>query len=224
MYIAASGMVSEMARQDQIANDLANAATPGYKADRSAQNAFGALLVTDLPTGTVVGALSRGVRVDRQETDFTPQPTRETGEPLDLAVVGEGFFAIQTPDGVRYTRNGSFQPAANGTLVDQLGNAVLGPNGQPVQLPQDGTLDPRAVGVALVPDARKAGNGYFTGTTTGQAETPPRQGALEASSVDAARTMVDMMASMRAFEAGQKVIQVIDTTLDKAANQVGQLR
>ncbi|MBJ7330646.1 MAG: flagellar hook-basal body complex protein, partial [Solirubrobacteraceae bacterium] len=210
---------------DQIANDLANAATPGYKADRSAHNSFGSLLVTDYPTGSVVGELSRGVRVDRQETDFTSQPVRETSEPLDLAVVGEGFFAIQTPEGLRYTRNGSFQAAANGTLTDQLGNAVLGPNGQPVQVPAAGaTLDPATVGVSLVPDARKAGNGYFTGNATGQAEDPPRQGALESSSVDPARTMVDMMASLRAFEAGQKAITTIDSTLDKAANQVGSLR
>lgn len=220
LYIAASGMIAEMARQDQIANDLANAATPGYKADRSAQGAFGELLVTDVPTGSVVGSVNMATRVDRQVTDLTAQPVRETGEPLDFAVTGEGFFAIQTPEGVRYTRNGSFTANAAGQLVDQLGNTVLGPNGQPVQVGANGTVDPRTVGVSLVPDARKAGNGYFTGNETGQAPEAPRSGALEASSVDAARTMVDMLASLRAFEAGQKAISTIDTSLEKA-NQLG---
>lgn len=223
LFIAASGMVSEMARQDQIANDLANAATPGYKADRSAQHAFGELLVTDRPTQLVVGSVNMATRVDRQETDLSSQPVRDTGEPLDMAIVGEGFFAIQTPDGVRYTRNGSFTLAANGTLVDQLGNQVLNRNGGPITANPDGSVNADTVGVSLVPDARKAGNGYFTGNETGQAPEPPRTGALEASSVDAARTMVDMLASLRAFEAGQKAITTIDSSLERA-NQLSMPR
>jgi flagellar basal-body rod protein FlgG len=216
LYIAASGMVAEMARQDQIANDLANAATPGYKADRSAQGSFGELLVSDRVTGSVIGSVAMSARVDRQVTDLSAQPVRETGEPLDLSVTGEGFFAIQAPEGVRYTRNGSFTANAAGQLVDQLGNQVVGRNGGPVQVRPDGTVDPATVGVSLVPDARKAGNGYFTGTETGQAPDPPQSGALEASSVNATRTMVDMLASLRAFEASQKAITTIDTSLEKA--------
>ena len=223
LYIAASGMVAEMARQDQIANDLANAATPGYKADRSALHAFGELLVTDRPTGAVVGSVNMATRVDRQETDLTSQPVRDTGEPLDMAIVGEGFFTIQTPEGERYTRNGSFTTAPNGTLVDQLGNPVLNRDGGPVQVNQDGTVDAATVGISLVPDALKAGNGYFTGNATGQAPEGPRTGALEASSVDAARTMVDMLASLRAFEAGQKAITTIDSSLERA-NQLSMPR
>ena len=216
LFIAASGMVAEMARQEQSANDLANAATPGYKADRSSQGSFGELMVTDRVSGQVVGSVNMSTRVDRQVTDLTSQPVRETGEPLDFAISGEGFFAIQTPEGLRFTRNGSFAANAAGQLVDQLGNQVVGRNGGPVQIGADGTVDPAAVGVSLVPDARKAGNGYFTGTETGQAADPPRSGALEASSVNSTRTMVDMLASLRAFEAGQKAITTIDTSLEKA--------
>lgn len=223
LFIAASGMVSEMARQDQIANDLANAATPGYKADRSSQHEFGSLLVTDRPSGMVVGSVGMSTRVAEQVTDMSAQPVRDTGEPLDLAITGEGFFSIQTPQGVRFTRNGSFTANQAGQLVDQLGNAVLGRNGQPVQVNGDGTVTAANVGVSLVPNARKDGNGYFTGAATGQSQESPRAGALEASSVDAARTMVDMMASLRAFEAGQKAISTIDGTLDRA-NQLGQPR
>src|SRR5918996_1537497 len=96
LYIAASGMLAEQLRQDQIANDLANAATPGYKADRTAQRTFGDLLLSNSAAGAVVGAQSTAVQVDRVQTDFAPKPARDTDEPLDFAIMGEGFFAVQT--------------------------------------------------------------------------------------------------------------------------------
>src|SRR4051812_16487091 len=108
LYIAASGMVAEMVRQDQIANDLANASTPGYKADRASQSSFGDLLLSNTLTGHPIGPLGLGARIGRIETDTTPAPLRETGEPLDFAIQGEGWFAVQTSQGLRYTRNGQF--------------------------------------------------------------------------------------------------------------------
>src|SRR3954452_19853942 len=117
LYIAASGMMAEQIRQDQIANDLANSATSGYKADRTAQRTFGDLLLNNSVTGAQVGSQSTAVQVDRIQTDFTPKPSRDTGEPLDFAIVGEGFFAVGTAHGTRYTRNGEFRSDANGQLV-----------------------------------------------------------------------------------------------------------
>jgi flagellar basal-body rod protein FlgG len=220
LYIAASGMLSEMARQDLLANDLANASTPGYKADRVAQQGFGELLLANQRSGNPVGGLGTGVAIGRQVTDFGPAPMRETGEPLDFAIAGEGFFALQTPEGVRYTRNGRFSADAQGRLVDQLGNAVVGRNGGPVAVGTDGKVDPGQLAVFAVPDARKAGESLFTGTATTRVANAARAGALEGSGVDAARTMVDMIASLRAFEAGQRVITTIDHTLEKATTQV----
>jgi flagellar basal-body rod protein FlgF len=223
LYIAASGMVAEMARQDQLANDLANASTPGYKADRSAQHAFGELLVRNV-NGTTVGRLAQGARVERQVTDLRPQGARDTGEPLDLAIEGEGFFAVQTPQGLRFTRNGSFRAAADRTLVDQLGNRVLGQGNLPVRVGADGRVGEGAVGVFAVPQATKVGEGYFAGAAAGQGPGRVRTGALELSGVESARTMVDMMASLRAIEAAQRAITTIDETLQKAVTQVGSLR
>jgi len=224
LYIAASGMVAEQMRQDQIANDLANASTPGYKADRVTQRAFAELLLSNSATGQQIGGLTSGVAADRMVTDTTPQPLRETGEPLDLAIGGEGWFGIQTAQGTRYTRNGQFAAAADGTLTDQLGNRVLGRDGQPVRLRADGGVDAAQVGVFAVNDASKQGENLFTGTPAGQAAGSVRAGALEGSGVDPARTMVDMIASFRAFEAGQRVVRTIDDTLQKAANTVGSMR
>jgi flagellar basal-body rod protein FlgF len=220
LYIAASGMLAEQIRQDQIANDLANASTPGYKSDRTTQRTFNDLLLRNSANGATVGPQSTAVQVDRTVTDFTPAPVRDTGEPLDFAVVGEGFFAVQTGQGTRYTRNGQFALDAQGRLVTAQGYAVLDANNQPIAS-ANGTVDPRRIGVFALSSPRKEGDSLVTGTPAGAAGGTVRSGALEGSNADAARSMVDMIDSMRAFEAGQKVIQAIDDTLGKAATQVG---
>jgi flagellar basal-body rod protein FlgF len=221
LYIAASGMLSEMARQDLLANDLANSSTPGYKADRAEQRSFQDVLLTNTRTGAAVGPVGPGAFISRQNTDLTAAPLKETGEPLDFAVTGDGFFAVRTPQGVRYTRNGAFQTGPTGDLVDQLGRPVLSQQGQTVRVGADGSVDPTKLGVFNVRTPNKAGDSLFTGTAAGKATGVPRSGALEGSGVDPAHTMIDMMASLRAYESGQKAIQTIDATLDQAATKVG---
>jgi flagellar basal-body rod protein FlgF len=223
LYIAASGMLAEQIRQDQIANDLANASTPGYKGDRTAQRTFGDILLASSASGQAIGSQSTAVQVDRIETDFTPRPARETGEPLDFAIVGEGFFSVQTAQGVRHTRNGQFQVAPDGRLATAQGDPVLDRAGRPIVV-AGGKVDPRRLGVTTLTDPVKQGDSLVTGTPAGAAAGQVRAGALESSGADAARAMVDMISSMRAFEAGQKVIQTIDETLGKAATQVGAVQ
>jgi flagellar basal-body rod protein FlgF len=224
LYIAASGMLAEQVRQDQIANDLANSATPGYKADRTTQTSFNSLLLSNSVTGQTVGAQSTAVEVDKVTTDFTPQPARDTGEPLDFAIVGEGFFAVRTPQGTAYTRNGQFMPDAQGRLVTAQGDPVLGRGGTPLTVGADGTVDPRRLEVVGLNNPRKSGDSLVTGTPAGtRGVGQVRSGALEGSGANATTAMVDMISSMRAFEAGQKVIQTIDDTLGKASTQVGSL-
>ncbi|HEY0632767.1 MAG TPA: flagellar hook-basal body protein [Thermoleophilaceae bacterium] len=221
LYIAASGMLAEMVRQDQIANDLANASTPGYKADRATQKSFGDILLANTVDGQTIGPLGLGSRIDRVVTDVTPAPARETGEPLDFAVVGEGWFGVQTPQGTRYTRNGQFAVSPQGTLIDGMGNQVMGKGGGTVAVGKDGKVDPRQLGIFNLTGVRKIGNSYVTGAAGGAATGTVRQGALEGSNADPARSMVDMIASFRAFESGQRVIRTIDETLAKASNVVG---
>jgi flagellar basal-body rod protein FlgF len=220
LYIAASGMLAEQIRQDQIANDLANASTPGYKADRTSQRTFNDLLLQNSATGATVGPQSTAVQIDKITTDFSGQPARDTGEPLDFAITGEGFFAVQTAQGTRYTRNGQFAVDPQGRLVTAQGDPVLDANGRTISA-TNGTVDPRRIGVVALNNPAKQGDSLVTGTPAGAATGTVRAGALEGSGADAARSMVDMIDSMRAFEAGQKVIQAIDETLGKAANQVG---
>jgi flagellar basal-body rod protein FlgG len=185
LYIAASGMLAEMVRQDQIANDLANASTPGYKADRATQRSFGDMLLSNTVTGQEVGPLGLGSQIDSITTDTSAAPARETGEPLDFAVVGA--------------------------------------NGGPIRIGADGRVNPQDVAIFALNNPQKVGDSYVTGGAAGQATGTVRQGALEGSNADPARSMVDMIASFRAFESGQRVIRTIDETLAKASNAVGGL-
>jgi flagellar basal-body rod protein FlgG len=224
LYIAASGMLAEQVRQDQIANDLANASTAGYKADRTTQQSFGSLLLTNSVTGGTIGSQTTAVQVTGTVTDFTPQPLKDTGEPLDFAINGDGFFAIRTNQGTRYTRDGQFAANAQGQLTTATGNLVLGRDNQPVAVGADGKLDPRRLNVVLLNNPRKTGDNLVTGTpgaVAGQTAGQVRLGALEGSGADPTQAMVDMIASMRTYEAGQKVIHTIDETLGKAASSVG---
>ena len=224
LYIAASGMLAEQVRQDQIANDLANASTPGYKADRTSQQSFGQLLLSNSLSGRQVGNLGMGVQIGRTVTDFSPGAVRETGEGLDFAIEGTGFFAVRTDAGVRYTRNGQFSVSGRGTLVTAQGHEVLSQNGTPIRVDREGKLNASAIGVFEVAGARKIGEALFTGNAAGQGTGTVRAGALEGSGVDPARAMVDMIASFRAFESGQRVIRTIDETLEKSASQVGSIQ
>ena len=215
-------MLAEMARQDQLANDLANASTPGYKADRVSQRSFGDLMLSNSTNGSVIGPLGSGAAIDKQVTDVRPQALRDTGQPLDLAVQGDGWFGVQTKQGVRYTRNGSFSADAQGKLVDQLGNAVLGVGGKPVAV-TEGTIDPTKVALFNLRNPVKQGDSNFTGQAGSPATGTVRSGALEGSGVDPARAMVDLMASMRTMEATQRAITTIDSTLQQTSQQVGTL-
>jgi flagellar basal-body rod protein FlgG len=223
LYIAASGMLAELRRQDQIANDLANAATPGYKSDRSTQQSFGDMLLANRQTGQAIGSLGLGVQLDQTTTDWTPQALRQTDDPLDFAIQGEGFFAVRTAQGAFYTRNGQFTLSPQGTLTTARGDIVLGPGGAPVQAGADGKVDPRNVGVFNVTNPAKVGDNLISGQQAGPATGTAESGMLEGSGANPARSMVDMIASFRAFEATQKVVRTLDETLQLASGKVGSL-
>jgi flagellar basal-body rod protein FlgF len=223
LYIAAQGMLAEQVRQDQLTNDLANASTPGYKSDTATQQSFGSLLLQNTATGQTVGSISTGTRIDTVTTDLSPAGMRQTDQPLDFAIAGDGFFAVRTTAGVRYTRDGQFTTSSAGVLVDAQGNQVLGQGGGPIRVSAKGTVSVNALGVFKLNGARKQGENLFTGAAAGRATGIVKQGELEESGVDPIHTMVDMMGSLRAYESSQKAIQSIDETLQKSANSVGSL-
>ena len=223
LYIAASGMLAEQARQSQLANDLSNASTPGYKSDQAEQQSFGALLLSNTSNGQQIGTIDTGVRIDKVVTDTTPATLNQTGQPLDFGIAGTGYFAVRGAQGIRYTRDGQFQSNDKSQLVDANGDLVLGQNGQPITASAKGAVAATALGVFNVPNAAKQGDNLFTGRSTGRAAGAVHQGELEASGVDPIQTMTDMIASLRAYQAGQSAIQSIDKTMQENAQSVGSL-
>ena len=235
LYIAASGMLAEQVRQDQIANDLANSSTPGYKADRSAQAGFGDLVLANTMTGEAVGRAGLGVQIDATVTDLAQAPLRETGEPLDVALQGDGFLAVQTPQGVRYTRDGQFTTDAQGRLSTLTGFTVLGANGKPITISDptsvtvapDGTVTSNGktagqISVVSLTKAEKEGDTLFSGAAGARPQgTQVEQGYIEGSGVEPARAMVDMIVSLRAYESTQRVLHALDDTLGEATSRVG---
>jgi flagellar basal-body rod protein FlgG len=223
LYIAASGMQAEQVRQDQLANDLSNASTPGYKTDSSEQRSFGALLLANTATGQPIGAINTGVGLGTPIVDMTPAPLQQTGQPLDFGIAGNGFFAVRTPQGVQYTRSGQFQANAQGLLVDDLGNQVLSQNGAPIAVSAAGTVTPSSIGVFNVTGATTAGNTLYTGAAAGPGSGSVRQGELEQSAVDPVKTMVNMITSLRTYQSGENAIQSIDGTMQESAQNVAAI-
>jgi len=229
LYIAATGMYAELTRQDQLANDLANSSTPGYKPTRAPQTSFGDTLVTNAQ-GQTVGSIGLGVQVDAPQVDLTQGPSIQTNQPLDVELIGQGFLTVKTATGTAYTRDGQLTTDANGQLLTSTGETVLDSQGQPITIPPgsspqigtDGTITVGGKTVAKLGLATlsgsivKLGDNLFTGTAgAAPAGTLVRQGYLEGSGADAAKSMIDMIVSMRAYESSQKVIQAIDETLQK---------
>jgi flagellar basal-body rod protein FlgG len=223
LYIAASGMLSEQVRQDQLANDLSNASTPGYKTDTSPQQSFGAMLLQNTATGQTIGSVQTGVRLGTPVTDLTPQPLQQTGQPLDFGIAGAGFFGVQTAQGIRYTRDGQFGASAQGLLVDAQGNQVLSQNGAPIAVSANGTVPASSLGVFNLTTATKQGNNLYVGASAGAGTGTVRQGELEQSAVDPVKTMVDMVTSLRTYQSSENAIQTIDGTLQQSASTVGAL-
>lgn len=152
LYTGASGMVAQQHRLDQISNNLANVDTNGYKRDMSLHKAFPELLIRrfnddgvmrfpprgehlgSVDTAPVVGKLGTGVEQNEAFTVFSQGSLQETQNPFDLALEGDGFMAVDTPSGERYTRNGSFHLGPESLLVTKQGYPVLGEDGEPLQI------------------------------------------------------------------------------------------
>ncbi|MBE8954809.1 MAG: flagellar hook-basal body protein [Quinella sp. 2Q5] len=176
LYTAATGMISEQKRTDVIANNIANAATHGYKRDVAVHKEFHNMLinrindfndagslgmsvapfsslaelgtsredVTQIKGFTAdpfrrpnIGELGLGDYIDEIAVDYAQGPLESTGNTYDLAIVGDGFFAVQTPEGVRYSRNGAFFKNGQGYLQDIRGYNLLDTNGNPIRIPDN---------------------------------------------------------------------------------------
>ncbi len=242
LFIAMSGAKQTLQAQAANANNLANVATTGFREDLQAFSSQ-ALTGPGYPSRVYSVADEAGV-------NLAPGTQVQTGNELDVAVMGEGWIAVQAPDGSEaYTRAGNLRVTPNGVLVTGAGHPVLGDSGAPVSIPPaekievaaDGTISIRPLGqtpealavvdrIKLVnPDPAqlvKGGHGLMHGQS-GLAEPPDAAvrlsaGVLEGSNVNAIDAMVNMISLSRQFEMQIKMMQAADEN-DKASAQLMQI-
>lgn len=250
LWISKTGLSAQNTRLATVANNLANAATVGFKRDDAqfedllyqihAQPGAASSQSTQLPSGMQVGT---GVRVVSTTKQFTEGSMQVTGKPLDMAIIGRGFFQVQLPDGsTAYSRNGEFQLNSDGQIVTSDGKilqpAVTIPQGaQSVTISKDGIVDvtlsgqaaPQQIGQIQLADfvnptgLQAIGSNLFLETA---ASGSPQQGqpgnsgfgqveqnTLEGSNVDVVEEMVNMITTQRTYEMNSKVIATADQML-----------
>ncbi|MDD3760177.1 MAG: flagellar basal-body rod protein FlgF [Acidithiobacillus sp.] len=241
LYIAMTGAKTLLQRQDVVANNLANANTSGFRAEIAESRA--------LPVyGSGAGLPTRVYTATTDDSwDFQSGPIVHTGRPLDVAINGQGWIAVQGADGKEaYTRDGNLQVNGQGILETTTGHPVLGVNGTPISLPpmtgltigSNGTISGVPQGnqpngllvinqIKLVnppeKDLRKGADGLFR-TSDGKAATEDPSvdlegGALEGSNVNPIHSMIQMLQDSRQFEMQTKLIQTIDQDRN-TANQI----
>lgn len=225
---AAEGMDVCVVQQEIIANNLANAATTGFKSGRIFLR-----LLED----------SNTQQLQEQEIyDYQQGALKGTGNVLDLALAGSGFFVVQSAEGVRYTRNGAFNLDGEGFLTSADGAYVLGEKG-PIQVDGEVTVSEKGevysrgrlidqlniVDFARPYRLHNLGRGQFVisaedSGAVRHGEAALKQGYLEQSNVDAIQEMVSMITVFRIFEANAKALKAHDETLGRAVNEVGTLK
>lgn len=248
LYTSASSMMATRRNLDIVSNNLANSSTTGYKKDNGIKRSFPEMLIERIEKGKnprELGGIGTGVHLDGNYTDFTEGSLRSTGNDLDFAIQGGGFFVVDTPDGRRYTRNGEFTLNQEGELVTHTGYPVLNQEDEVINLEAgnegeinvdgDGNiyigdeLQEEQIQLADFDDYRvldKEGENLYS---RGEAEEQPAdnsqilQGSLEGSNVKIVEEMSKMIETNRLYESNQKVIQTMDNTLDKSVNQVGRI-
>jgi flagellar basal-body rod protein FlgG len=252
LWVAKTGMEGQQAKLDAISNNLANVGTNGFKRagvvfedlmyQNLRQTGAASSDQSNLPTGLQLGL---GVRTAATMRNFSQGTMNQSSNSLDVAIEGNGFFAIQMPDGsTAYTRDGAFQLDPNGQIVNGAGYVLqpgitVPPNAGAVTIAKDGT-----VSVAIAGQSTPArlgqiqvstfinpagleplgGNLYAESAASGQANTAApgssghgnlRQGFLEGSNVNVVEELVTMIATQRAYEMNAKAIQTSDQMLQK---------
>ena len=238
LYTTASGMYPQWLEQEIVANNLANLNTTGFKKDSTY---FKKVLDASLILNTVQGEENGLSDVQKVVTNFEQGTLEPTNNPLNLAIDGNGFFVIQTPEGEKFTRNGNFRLDPENRLINGDGNFVLGESGVitftegEININKDGEIYQNGV---LIDKIRvvdfpqpyrleKRGNSYFVPADPDSQTIEPdsyiiRQGYLENSNVNPIQEMIRMITITKNFQVGQKLIQIQDRTMQKIINETSK--
>ncbi|MDD3223473.1 MAG: flagellar hook-basal body complex protein [Clostridium sp.] len=247
IYSAVSGMLVQQNKENVISNNIANINTYGFKQDNLEAKTFRDVLMANNEGKNVLGEMSIGSAIDGTTTEFTQGNITTTNLSTDFAINGRGFFTVKNPSDNQnyYTRDGHFHVNSQGYLADENGDYVMGKNlstgaEEPInvgsgQISSDGYGNLNingspAYSMNLVDfndynSLKKVGNNLYSGANPIQnANVTVQEGSLEGSNVSSTDEAVDMMSTMRNFEANQKVVQSADQTIQEAikVGTVGQ--
>lgn len=252
LRVSEAGMLGQQNKLEIVANNLANASTPGFKRMLTTFQAvapqapgFEGVDPNALPGGAVDVMVPGSMLRLRSAPDLSPGPMRPTGNRLDVAIGGDGLFAVQTDAGERYTRAGNFTISPEDQLVTAAGDTVLGEGG-PIEIPPtsfveialDGTVraDGDEVGrlrlvtpetaLDLTPDGATSfalRDGAAPVRAVDPAEIRVQAGFLEGSNANPVSELVSMITAQRIFEAGQRVLSATDETLRKATTEIPKI-
>ena len=254
LYTAGAGMMLQMARQDVVANNLANVNTSGYKKQVAVAQAFPNMLMSRLgeikknsqgeyqPVPIkLVGGVGTGAAVEKIYSDLSMGNIRKTDNATDLALSSDGYFAVLTPQGERYTRNGQFKINSEGILTTNQGHPVLDTGDQPITLEGEfaidemGNISVHGESIAQLKTVSFDNPQYLQREGDNLLALQEReaginlerpgilQGYIEESNVNAVKEMVEMINVVRAYESMQKVVQAEDETTQVAIDQVGSV-
>jgi flagellar basal-body rod protein FlgG len=238
IFISASGCISMVNALNMIANNIANADTSGFKRDIPS---FSSQLESSWRSSYSMKQLPMS-KFEGGNIDFTEGPIRITGNHLDFALQGKGFFVIKTPQGILYTRNGSFKLNSRRELVTSDGFNVMGQKG-PIKVPAkgiecdlNGVLRSEGkeierfqiVEFSAFSSLEKVGNSLFRSKgepklSSNPIRTTVHQGKLEQSNVNIVKEITGIIETLRAFESHQKAILALDEVSQKTVNEVGRL-
>lgn len=253
IYTAASGMMAAMIGTDTLANNLANVNTAGFKRNAVNYQTFPEMMLNRLDGdgASSIGSVMTGTKVRSTAVNFDQGQLHQTGNPLDIAIDGEGFFTVKDDkDQIFYTRNGAFTISPDGYLVNQQGYHVQGERGDIVVPPGSSSLQINQQGdvsekegvidrllIANFEDnntLEKVGdNAYKTTDASKKLPTPfnkdefkyrLRQYSIENANVNPVSELVNSITGMRLYEALQKNIHLHNQMLEKAVNDVGRYR
>ncbi len=249
MQKAVESMSYLVKMQEIMTNNLANASTTGYKQDVTVVGNFGDLLkknmgnieLTGMDNSAEVVVNDNPSLAVKKTTSFAKGNLARTDIEFDFALDGNGFFVVSTPNGVRYTRNGSFTVDGEGILKTKDGSIVLGQNGpikiqgNKFEVKEDGTIlvNNKVVDKMMIVDFQdygalvKEGATHFKlsrDTDIIKPNTRVLQGFLETSNVNPIKEMVNMVNVLRSFEMSQKILQSQDEQMKKHIEQVSRMR
>ena len=232
-YAAVTGLVAKMDALDVAATNLANVSTAGYKAQKEFYKALVASLKGNEPRSNLNRAINDYGVLGGATISLDSGALQKTGNDLDLALEGSGFFAVQTPAGVRYTRNGTFRVNSKGTLTTSSGDPVLGEAGpitltsDKVSISSDGTISQKGGVLARLKlvdltasQLTPQGNSLYTapqGAEQRVANPQVRQGMIEASNMDPVTGTVQLIMVQRNAEMLQRALQIFNNDFNKTA-------